>query len=212
MFAKDEESLGPHASSGIWADGAGVPSKRLKLYSMRVVVGGSKVGFPRPLSFGSRGLRLQPLDAKAAPLFFWGAPPPRGGAGTWNTESAPSAIACTLGVATVSLDSRRRNAWEYYGGERPGSVLRQFYRRIENDSDIPRVTAKRASVPRGRNSTNNGIFPAVVDQCQFSTWDWFAAKTCGRGNTGRAARFYTQHGNMPQKVSRAPNPDSREIL
>jgi alpha-amylase/alpha-mannosidase (GH57 family) len=70
---------------------------------------------------------------------------------------------------TICLFLDGENAWEYY--PRNGrEFLREFYRRIQDDSDFRALTASEAIAAAGDIPSNNGIFPASWINANFDVW------------------------------------------
>jgi hypothetical protein len=70
---------------------------------------------------------------------------------------------------TVSLFLDGENAWEYYPGN-GREFLREFYRRIQSDSDFRALTASEAIAAAGEIPTTTGIFPASWINANFDVW------------------------------------------
>jgi hypothetical protein len=70
---------------------------------------------------------------------------------------------------TVCIFLDGENAWEYfYGNGR--EFLRQFYKRIESDSDFRALTASEAIAASKSTPTNVGIFPGSWINANFDVW------------------------------------------
>jgi hypothetical protein len=72
-------------------------------------------------------------------------------------------------TATVSLILDGENAWEYYPGN-GREFLRQFYRRIEQDSEIRALTMSEAVEAVNDPPRLEGIFPASWISANFDVW------------------------------------------
>jgi alpha-amylase/alpha-mannosidase (GH57 family) len=70
---------------------------------------------------------------------------------------------------TVCLILDGENAWEYYP-ENGREFLRQFYERMEDDSDIRALTASEAIAEAGSARTLDSIFPASWINANFDIW------------------------------------------
>ncbi len=70
---------------------------------------------------------------------------------------------------TVSLFLDGENAWEYYPGN-GRQFLREFYRRISEDTDFRALTASEAIAAVGEIPTTTGIFPASWINANFDVW------------------------------------------
>jgi alpha-amylase/alpha-mannosidase (GH57 family) len=72
-------------------------------------------------------------------------------------------------TATVSIILDGENAWEYYP-ENGRQFLREFYRRVQNDSEIRALTASEAVQANVNAPTMAGIFPASWINANFDVW------------------------------------------
>lgn len=70
---------------------------------------------------------------------------------------------------TVCLFLDGENAWEYYPGN-GRQFLRDFYRRISDDTDFRALTATETIAAAGEVPTTNGIFPASWINANFDVW------------------------------------------
>ena len=70
---------------------------------------------------------------------------------------------------TVCIFLDGENAWEYYPGN-GREFLREFYRRVANDSDFRALTASEAIAAADGISTTNTIFPASWINANFDVW------------------------------------------
>jgi hypothetical protein len=70
---------------------------------------------------------------------------------------------------TVCLFLDGENAWEYYPGH-GREFLREFYRRIQSDSDFRALTASEAIAAAGDAPQTSGIFPASWINANFDVW------------------------------------------
>jgi hypothetical protein len=70
---------------------------------------------------------------------------------------------------TVCLFLDGENAWEYYPGN-GREFLREFYRRIQSDSDFRALTASQAVSAAGEVPVTTGIFPASWINANFDVW------------------------------------------
>jgi alpha-amylase/alpha-mannosidase (GH57 family) len=72
-------------------------------------------------------------------------------------------------TATVSLILDGENAWEYYPGN-GREFLRQFYRRVEQDTEIRALTMSEAIEAVPNPPRLEGIFPASWISANFDVW------------------------------------------
>lgn len=70
---------------------------------------------------------------------------------------------------TVCLFLDGENAWEYYPGN-GRQFLREFYRRIADDTDFRALTASETIAAAGEVPTTAGIFPASWINANFDVW------------------------------------------
>jgi len=70
---------------------------------------------------------------------------------------------------TVCLFLDGENAWEYYPGN-GRQFLREFYRRISNDTDFRALTASETIAAAGNVPITPGIFPASWINANFDVW------------------------------------------
>ena len=161
--ATDEGVLGRTLDIGFGRDGEGVPDHARQLYApWRMSVGGREmVCFFRDhyLSdlVGFVYTRMDSVEA-AADLH-------RRLRAIGERISSPHPL-------TVSLILDGENAWEYYP-ENGRRFLREFYGRIERDSDICALTASEAvaaATAEGGIARHEGIFPASWISANFDVW------------------------------------------
>jgi hypothetical protein len=98
---------------------------------------------------------------------------------------------------TICLFLDGENAWEYYPGN-GREFLREFYGRIQNDSDFRALTASEAIAAAGEIPETPGIFPASWINANFDVWIghaedvqawdllWDARETYSRAEEDRA--------------------------
>jgi alpha-amylase/alpha-mannosidase (GH57 family) len=159
-FATDEGVLGRTLGVGFWRDPSGFPENADKLYSLwRIRMGGREiVGFFRDHYLSDLiGFVYSRMDAAAA------------------AEDLHHRIR-VVGERvradhppTVSLILDGENAWEWYPGN-GREFLRQFYRRIEGDSEIRAITMTEAVDAHRDLLTLEGIFPASWINANFDIW------------------------------------------
>jgi alpha-amylase/alpha-mannosidase (GH57 family) len=100
---------------------------------------------------------------------------------------------------TICLFLDGENAWEYYPGN-GREFLREFYGRIQNDSDFRALTASEAIAAAGEIPETPGIFPASWINANFDVWIghaedvqawdllWDARETYSRAEEDRAVK------------------------
>ncbi|MGB6429893.1 MAG: glycoside hydrolase family 57 protein [Candidatus Acidiferrales bacterium] len=95
---------------------------------------------------------------------------------------------------TVSLILDGENAWEYYPAN-GRAFLRDFYRRIENDTDIRALTATEALTAAKAAAgieTHRGIFPASWISANFDVWIGHREDVAGWQLLREARAFYAE--------------------
>ena len=99
---------------------------------------------------------------------------------------------------TICLFLDGENAWEYY--PRNGrEFLREFYRRIQDDSDFRALTASEAIAAAGDIPSNNGIFPASWINANFDVWIGHAEDVAAWELLWDAREAYTQAEDARRK-------------
>jgi alpha-amylase/alpha-mannosidase (GH57 family) len=183
--ATDEGVLGRTLDIGFGRDGEGVPDHARQLYApWRMSVGGSEmVCFFRDhyLSdlVGFVYTRMDSVEA-AADLH-------RRLRAIGERISSPHPL-------TVSLILDGENAWEYYP-ENGRRFLREFYGRIERDSDICALTASEAvaaATAEGGIARHEGIFPASWISANFDVWIGDREDVAGWQLLREARAYYTE--------------------
>jgi alpha-amylase/alpha-mannosidase (GH57 family) len=159
-FATDEGVLGRTKSIGFWRDASGYPENGPALYTpWRLRRNGREIsGFFRDHYISDlTGFVYSRMGAHAAAddlhrrIRLIGDRSPHGK------------------VATVSVILDGENAWEYYP-ENGREFLREFYRRIERDSDIHALTMSEAIEASPDQPVLEGIFPASWINANFDVW------------------------------------------
>jgi alpha-amylase/alpha-mannosidase (GH57 family) len=161
-FGTDEGVLGRTLNIGFFRDGNGVPANSERLYKpWRINSGGQSItGFFRDHHISDLiGFVYSRMDAKAAATDLHGRLRSLG-------ERVPVPSNNPL---TISLFLDGENAWEYYPGN-GREFLREFYSRIESDSDFRALTVSEAIQAAGEIPQNNGIFPASWISANFDVW------------------------------------------
>lgn len=159
-FGTDEGVLGRTLNVGFFRDSSGLPANSDRLYKpWRIQTGGQSItGFFRDHHLSDLiGFVYSRMDGKAAAadlharLRFLG-------------ERVPG-----NSPLTISLFLDGENAWEYYPGN-GREFLREFYGRIQSDSDFRALTVSEAIQAAGEIPQNNGIFPASWILANFDVW------------------------------------------
>ncbi|MGA9185096.1 MAG: glycoside hydrolase family 57 protein [Candidatus Acidiferrales bacterium] len=159
-FATDEGVLGRTRNLGFWRDAGGYPENAIDLYTPWKLERpkGAMTGFFRDHYLSDLvGFVYSRMDAGAAAADLHrrireiGDREPQGR------------------TATVSVILDGENAWEYYPGN-GREFLRQFYQRVQNDSQIRAVTASEAIALNKDMPKLQGIFPASWINANFDVW------------------------------------------
>lgn len=159
-FATDEGVLGRTRNVGFWRDASGYPENGPELYTpWRLRRGqGEMTGFFRDHYLSDLvGFVYSRMDPSAAAEDLH-----RRIRAIGDREPAGR-------TATVSLILDGENAWEFY--PRNGrDFLREFYGRIQNDSEICALTASEAVEAMPARPSLQGIFPASWISANFDVW------------------------------------------
>jgi len=159
-FGTDEGVLGRTLNIGFFRDPSGMPANADRLYApLRVQLADKSItGLFRDHHLSDLiGFVYSRMDAKAAAADLHARLRLLG-------EKAGGAQPLTI---CLFLDGE--NAWEYYPGN-GREFLREFYRRIEGDSDFRALTASEAISAAGVIPSNGGIFPASWINANFDVW------------------------------------------
>jgi alpha-amylase/alpha-mannosidase (GH57 family) len=159
-FATDEGVLGRTRNIGFWRDAGGYPENGPDLYTpWRLVRHGHEItGYFRDHYLSDLvGFVYSRMDAGAAAEDLY-----RRIRGIGDREPPGR-------TATVSLILDGENAWEYYAGN-GREFLRQFYRRVQQDSEVRALTASEALEAVPDRPTLQGIFPASWISANFDVW------------------------------------------
>jgi alpha-amylase/alpha-mannosidase (GH57 family) len=159
-FATDEGVLGRTRNVGFWRDAGGYPENGSNLYSpWKLQKSGREIfGFFRDHYLSDLvGFVYSRMGAVAAAedlhrrIRAIGDREPQGR------------------TATVSVILDGENAWEYYP-ENGRQFLREFYRRVQNDSEVRALTVSEAIEANPNAPAMQGIFPASWINANFDVW------------------------------------------
>jgi len=159
-FGADEGVLGRTLNLGFFRDSNGLPANAERLYKpLRVQLGDkSIVGLFRDHHLSDLiGFVYSRMEAKAAAADLHSRLRLLGERVSGNQP------------LTVCLFLDGENAWEYYPGN-GREFLREFYRRIESDSDFRALTASEAIAAAGEIPAATGIFPGSWINANFDVW------------------------------------------
>jgi len=159
-FGTDEGVLGKTLNVGFFRDASGVPANAERLYKpWRVQLAGKEItGLFRDHHLSDLiGFVYSRMDGKAAAQDLHG------------RLRALGERVQTAQPLTVCLFLDGENAWEYYPGN-GREFLREFYGRIERDTDFRALTVSEAIASAGDISTTGGIFPASWINANFDVW------------------------------------------
>lgn len=159
-FGTDEGVLGRTLNIGFFRDSSGFPANAERLYKpYRLNLGQNSItGLFRDHHLSDLiGFVYSRMDGKSAAADLHGRL-----RGLADRVSSPQPLAVCL-----FLDGE--NAWEYYPGN-GREFLREFYRRIQDDSDFRALTASEAVSAGGDISSTGGIFPASWINANFDVW------------------------------------------
>ncbi|MGA7622767.1 MAG: glycoside hydrolase family 57 protein [Candidatus Acidiferrales bacterium] len=196
-FATDEGVLGRTRNIGFWRDAGGYPENGPELYSpWRLQKGGKELfGFFRDHYLSDLiGFVYSRMGAVAAAedlhrrIRAIGDRQPQGR------------------TPTVSVILDGENAWEYYP-ENGRQFLREFYRRIQNDSEVRALTVSEAIEANQSSPAMSGIFPASWINANFDVWIGHAEDVRSWDLLRDAREVYARHAE-----GRAPRKKSEEAL
>jgi alpha-amylase/alpha-mannosidase (GH57 family) len=159
-FATDEGVLGRTRNIGFWRDAGGYPENGPELYSpWKLQRAGKEMhGFFRDHYVSDLvGFVYSRMGAVQAAEDFH-----RRIRAIGDREPAGR-------TATVSIILDGENAWEYYP-ENGRQFLREFYRRVQNDTEIRALTASEAVEANPNAPTMPGIFPGSWINANFDVW------------------------------------------
>jgi len=159
-FGTDEGVLGRTLNIGFFRDSSGLPANAERLYQpWKIQIGAQNItGFFRDHHISDLiGFVYSRMDGKAAAADLHGRLRFLG-----ERVSGRNPL-----TACIFLDGE--NAWEYFPGN-GREFLREFYGRIQADSDINALTVNEAIAAAGEIPQNNGIFPASWINANFDVW------------------------------------------
>ncbi len=159
-FGTDEGVLGRTLNIGFFRDGNGVPANAERMYKpWRVQMATTGItGLFRDHQLSDLiGFVYSRMDSKAAAADLHGRLRHLG-------EVVKSEHPLTV---CIFLDGE--NAWEYYPGN-GREFLREFYKRISDDTDFRALTASETIAAAGDVPTTGGIFPASWINANFDVW------------------------------------------
>jgi alpha-amylase/alpha-mannosidase (GH57 family) len=159
-FGTDEGVLGRTLNVGFFREASGLPANADKLYQQwRVQMGSNGItGLFRDHHISDLiGFVYSRMDSKAAAADLHARLRLIG-------DRVPSKQPLTV---CIFLDGE--NAWEYYPGH-GREFLREFYRRIQDDSDFRALSATEAIAAAGEIPQISGIFPASWINANFDVW------------------------------------------
>jgi alpha-amylase/alpha-mannosidase (GH57 family) len=159
-FATDEGVLGRTRNIGFWRDASGYPENGPDLYTPWLYARGGREarGFFRDHYLSDLvGFVYSRMGAETAAEDLYRRIRAIG-------DREPEGR-----TATVSLILDGENAWEYYPGN-GREFLRQFYRRVEQDSEIQALTMSEAIEAVPAPPRLEGIFPASWISANFDVW------------------------------------------
>jgi alpha-amylase/alpha-mannosidase (GH57 family) len=159
-FGTDEGVLGRTLNVGFFRDDNGVPANAERLYKpWRVQMANTGItGLFRDHQLSDLiGFVYSRMDSKAAAADLHGRL-------RYLGETVKSEHPLTI---SIFLDGE--NAWEYYPGN-GREFLREFYRRISEDTDFRALTANEVIAAAGDVPTTGGIFPASWINANFDVW------------------------------------------
>jgi alpha-amylase/alpha-mannosidase (GH57 family) len=205
-FGTDEGVLGRTLNVGFFRDDTGVPANGERLYQpWRVQMASTGItGLFRDHQLSDLiGFVYSRMDSKAAAADLHGR---LRHLGNMVKSERPLTIC-------IFLDGE--NAWEYYPGN-GREFLREFYRRISDDTDFRALTASETIAAAGDVQTTGGIFPASWINANFDVWMgdkedvvawdllWDAREAFTRG----AAATAQGHTNAPTQAELAEAQES----
>jgi alpha-amylase/alpha-mannosidase (GH57 family) len=159
-FGTDEGVLGRTLNVGFFRDVHGIPANAERMYQpWRVQMDNAGItGLFRDHHLSDLiGFIYSKMDGKAAAADLHGRLRHLG-------DSVKSDHPLTI---CLFLDGE--NAWEYYPGN-GREFLREFYRRISDDTDFRALTASETIAAAGDLPTTSGIFPASWINANFNVW------------------------------------------
>src|SRR5262245_29369875 len=160
-FGTDEGVLGRTLNLAFFREGSGLPANADKLYQpWRVQMGANDITglFRDHLISDLIGFVYSRMDSKA------------GAADLHGRLRAMGERVASNRPLTVCLFLDGENAWEYYPGH-GREFLREFYRRIQDDTDFRALTASEAIAAAGDDvALTSRIFPGSWINANFDVW------------------------------------------
>ena len=159
-FGSDEGVLGRTLNLGFFRDASGLAANADRLYQpWRIQPMGKEIfGLFRDHHISDLvGFVYSRMDARAAAADLHGRL-------RFIGERVQTGQAVTV---CIFLDGE--NAWEYFPGN-GREFLREFYRRVENDSDLRALTGSEAIAAASQIAAHPGIFPASWINANFDVW------------------------------------------
>jgi len=159
-FGTDEGVLGRSLNVGFFREASGLPANAERLYRpWRVQMGAAGItGLFRDHHISDLiGFVYSRMDAKA------------GAADLHVRLRSIGERVQSKQPLTICLFLDGENAWEYYPGN-GREFLREFYGRIQADSDFRALTASEAIAAGGEVSQTPGIFPGSWINANFDVW------------------------------------------
>jgi alpha-amylase/alpha-mannosidase (GH57 family) len=159
-FGTDEGVLGRTLNVGFFREASGLPANADKMYQpWRVQMGPNGItGLFRDHHISDLiGFVYSRMDSRAAAADLHG-----------RLRAIGERVQANRPL-TVCLFLDGENAWEYYPGH-GREFLREFYRRIQSDSDFGALTASEAIAAAGNTPQTSGIFPASWINANFDVW------------------------------------------
>src|SRR5215472_4094703 len=159
-FGTDEGVLGRTLNVGFFREASGLPANADKLYQpWRVQMGSNGItGLFRDHHISDLiGFVYSRMDSRAAAADLHG-----------RLRAIGERVQANRPL-TVCLFLDGENAWEYYPGH-GREFLREFYRRLQSDSDFRALTASEAIAAAGDAPQTSGIFPASWINANFDVW------------------------------------------
>jgi alpha-amylase/alpha-mannosidase (GH57 family) len=160
-FGTDEGVLGRTLNVGFFRDGNGIPANADRLYKpWRIQLGSNNIaGLFRDHHLSDLiGFVYSRTDPKAAAADLHG-----------RLRNLGESVQGPGKALTICLFLDGENAWEYYPAN-GRAFLREFYGRIQSDSDFRALTASEAIKAAGDIPTTSGIFPASWINANFDVW------------------------------------------
>ena len=159
-FGTDEGVLGRTLNIAFFRDSAGFPANAERLFK------------PYRLQLGERAITGLFRDHHISDLIGFVYSRMDGKSAAADLHGRLRALADRVqspSPITVCIFLDGENAWEYYPGN-GREFLREFYTRVQNDSDFRALTASEAIAAAGETPAITGIFPASWINANFDVW------------------------------------------